>query len=206
MQIFNFKLMALCNPPQYNKMTFIETLDKFLENEKSPNTPTNVGGDFKIDIGNKNLMVDTYLNSVAVNGFEFFCDKTTKVTETSSRSLDHYLFQNIKGERQVLLHQNFSDHYPAEFKFKFYKTTTNNEKVYRDTKFLSCAEWAKKNFNDLNQHLKNSKQSIFSQSNVNEAFDIFNRLLLEVRDVYAPMTISKTKRKCPQWFCFKLKT
>ena len=57
----------------------------------------------------------------------------------------------------------------------------------------------------MNQHLKNNEQSIFNQSNVNEAFDIFNRLFLEVTDVYAPMTISETKSKCQQLFCNKLK-
>ena len=57
----------------------------------------------------------------------------------------------------------------------------------------------------MNQHLKNNEQSIFNQGNVNEAFDIFNRHFLEVTNVYAQMTISKTKSKCPQWFCNKLK-
>ena len=38
MQNFNFKLMALYNPPRYNKMTFKETRDKFLENENNTNT------------------------------------------------------------------------------------------------------------------------------------------------------------------------
>ena len=64
---------------------------------------------------------------------------------------------------------------------------------------------SEKYVNDLNQHLKNNEQSIFSQSDVNEAFDIFNEHFLEVINVYAPMTISKTKSKCPQWFCNKLK-
>ena len=123
--------MALYNHPRYNKMTFIETLDKFLENENSPNTQTIICGDFNIDVENKNLIVDTYLNKIAANGFEFLCDNPTRVTETSSSSLDNFLFKNIKGEGQLLQHQNFSDHYPVEFKLKFYKTTTNNEKVYR---------------------------------------------------------------------------
>ena len=68
MQNFNLKLMALYNPPRYNKMTFIETLDKILENE-NPNTPTINCGDFKIDVESKNI---TYLNSIAANGCEFF--------------------------------------------------------------------------------------------------------------------------------------
>ena len=78
MQNFNFKLMALYNPPRYNKMTFIETLDKFFENENSPNTPTVICGDFNIDVENKNLMVDTYLNSIAANGFEYFLRQSNK--------------------------------------------------------------------------------------------------------------------------------
>ena len=140
--------MALYNPPRYNKMTFKETLDKFLEKENSPNTQTIICGDFNIDVDNKNLMVYRYLNNIAANGFEFLCDNPTRVTETSSSCLDHFLFQNIKREEQVQ-HQNFSDHYPVEFKFKIYKTTTNNEKLYRDTKFLSCPERAKRYVNDL---------------------------------------------------------
>ena len=72
-------------------------------------------------------------------------------------------------------------------------------------KFLSCPGTSEKYVTELNQHLKNNEQSVFSRSNVNKAFDIFNRLLLEVTNVYAPMTISKTKNKCPQWFCNKLK-
>ena len=74
-----------------------------------------------------------------------------------------------------------------------------------DKKILSCPERVKKYVNDLNQHLENNERSIFSQSNVNEAFDIFNRIFLEVTNVYAPMTISKMKSKCPQWFFNKLK-
>ena len=52
-------------------MTFIETLDILLENENSPNTPIIIC-DFNIDIESKNLMVDTYLNSIAANCFEFY--------------------------------------------------------------------------------------------------------------------------------------
>ena len=68
MQNFNFKLMALYNPPRYNKMTFVETFDKFLENENIPNTPTKICGDFNIDGESENPMVDTYINSIAANG------------------------------------------------------------------------------------------------------------------------------------------
>ena len=34
-----------------------------------------------------------------------FCDTPTRVTETSSGSLDHILIQNIKGEGEVLQHK-----------------------------------------------------------------------------------------------------
>ena len=72
-------------------------------------------------------MVDTYLNSIAANGFDIFCDNPTRVTETSSSSLDNFLFQKIK-EGQVLQHQKFSDHYPVQFKFRIHKTTTKMKK------------------------------------------------------------------------------
>ena len=75
------------------------------------------------------------------------------------------------------------------------------EKCIEIKKILSCPERVKKYVNDLNQHLKNNKQSVFSQSNVNEAFDNFNTLFLEMTKVYSPITISKTKSKSPQWFC-----
>ena len=93
-QNFNFKRMGLHNPPRYNKMTFMKFFDKFLENENNPNT-ANVKkmkrtrkpltfGDFSIDVQSKNLMVDTDSNSIAANGFEFFCDNSIRVTETLS--------------------------------------------------------------------------------------------------------------------------
>ena len=80
-QNFNFKIMTLYKPQQYNKMTFIETLDRILEIKNNPNTPTIIGGDINIDVESKNLMdlnsitcylTYTYLNSMASNGFEFF--------------------------------------------------------------------------------------------------------------------------------------
>ena len=64
--------MTLYNPPRYKKMTFIETLDNFLEIEKNPNIPTIIWVDFNFDIESKNLMVDTYLDSIAANGFVCF--------------------------------------------------------------------------------------------------------------------------------------
>ena len=51
-------------------MISTETLGKILGNENNPNTPIIVCGDFNIDVESKNLMVDTFLNSIAANGYE----------------------------------------------------------------------------------------------------------------------------------------
>ena len=43
----------------------------------------------------------------------FFCNAPTRVTESTSSSIDHFIFQNLNGDAE----ENFSDHYPIVFKF-----------------------------------------------------------------------------------------
>ena len=114
----------------------------------------------KFGAGNQDIHSIPKRNIIIAYDFKFICDNLTRLTETSSNSSDHFLFQNSGGEGDVFQQKFLGDHTPVQLNFKIHKTKTNNEKVYRDTKFLSCKELVKKYVCDFNNHL-NKKNNQF---------------------------------------------
>ena len=203
---FIANLMIIYNPPRNNKLQFIDKLDKFLENFSSKEKPFLICGDFNINTLEQNLLVENYQNCIAANGFEIFCNTPTRVTESTSSSIDHFIFQNLNGDAEVLEHQNFSDHYPIVFKFLIGEEKPNDVLSFRDTKFLNKPELRFEYQKLLRQKLNMSAMEILNTTDINESFGIFNKVFLEVTNIFAPIKNARqTCNKLPKWFSNKLK-
>ena len=72
----------------------------------------------KFGTGNQDIHSIPKRNVITAYDFKFICDNPTRLTETSSSSPDHFLFQNSEG-KGVVFQQKFSgEHTPVQLKFK----------------------------------------------------------------------------------------
>ena len=112
-QGYAFNVLVLYNKHRTNKLEFVESFDRLLENSTEENVPLVICGDFNINVMEKNLVTRNFLNCICANGFEISDGTPTRVTTSFSTSKDHFVYQNIVDANvDVLQHQSFSDHSP----------------------------------------------------------------------------------------------
>ena len=108
------KLAVIYNKPRTNKTSFLKVLEKFLEKQNSLSKPFVLCGDLNIDTVQQNQLTKDFLNCITSNSFKLANFEPTRVTESSSTCLDHFIYQNLKSIKvETLEHENFSDHYPV---------------------------------------------------------------------------------------------
>ena len=79
------------------------------------NTKPFMCGDFNIYIFEQNQYVNDYMNIIASNDFVSGVNQPTRVTDSTSTQLDHFIYRYVPNcETEVLLHQSFSDHYQIQ--------------------------------------------------------------------------------------------
>ena len=199
------------NPPRTNKLKFVEKLDKFLNDLTSINCPTVITGDFNINTHVKNQLHSNYLCTIfctilSANDFEIANLETTGETCTSATCLDHFIYQNFASpEFSVLIHENFSDHYPILMKWPINVDTDQNYLPFRDLSFIKDQEKRSNYLTDLDWNLRNRCLFVESDS-TNELFNKFNSLFLEINNKYVPLKcLADKKSKVPKWFTNTLK-
>ena len=106
-----FRLIIIYNKTRANEIEFTEILDKVMGNISSQKVPTVICGDFNIT--KNNLLTQKYINSIHSNGFSRTPSELTRVTNSSATCIDHFIYQNLIADCEILDHQSFSDHYPV---------------------------------------------------------------------------------------------
>ncbi len=113
-------------------MKFIDDLDIFLQSFASTNNPVVFCRDININTLTDNLLALNYGNTLISNGLALLI---TRVTESSSTSLDRFAEKNIP-ESFIMENQNYVDHFPIHLGFCPSQTWSDGED-FRETNFLT---------------------------------------------------------------------
>ena len=113
---YKFFIAAVYDKPKADKLDLVDNFDNFLNDKSANKTPFIFSGDFNINILEQNLLTKDYSSAIISNGFENGPMEPTRVRETSSTCLDHYIFQNkSKSKVIVLKNEEIAVHYPTMF-------------------------------------------------------------------------------------------
>ena len=107
----NYIVVLIYNAPDFNKLTFVETLEEYLDSLETTH-PIIVTGDFNIDVISNNRLSQLYLDVINSNGFDFLSSDYTRVGTTSKTCLDHFFTRNFPSERVETLCKSITDHFP----------------------------------------------------------------------------------------------
>ena len=110
----NKLVIALASvPPNYDKVKFVEELDKKREFLAAFSVPIVWLRDFNIDTLRENNLQLSFLDTKKFNGFELLIKCPTRLSDASEICLDHVITRIIVITiTNVLIDQCFSDHYP----------------------------------------------------------------------------------------------
>ena len=205
---YKFFIAAVYNKPKADKLEFVDNLDNFLNDKSSNKTPVIVCGDFNINILEQNLLTKNYSNAIVSNGFEIGPMEPTRVTETSSTCLDHFIFQNVSKSKMIVLkNEEIADHYPTMFHWSIQTSFESKNVAYRNTSFLKNPSQVQNFREKLYEELENNYEQIRSENAVNNSFNCFADIFEEVLNSFAPLKTCVNKNKeTPPWYNNKLKS
>ena len=192
-------IRLIYNEPKFNKLSFIELLDEYLEHLSSKKVPIVVTGDFNIDVIAESSLKQLYLNAIKSNGFDFLSSDCTRQGEDSETCLDHFFTKNYAYESVETLCEPITDHFPiilhsAQCKPKLIQTTSNNLKFMKSDAVASM----------FNAEILQNVESVNASMNVNQLFENFsNALACAVNKFSAPSIIKK--RNSNPWITNRLK-
>ena len=125
-------------PPRYDKIQFVDELDKELQHLAQYKVPIILTGDINSDTLQKNKLQQSYLNTITANGFELLIKSATRISDTSETCIDHFIIRSLENPTiEVLDNECFSDHYPIILKFNFGFKGDLSSFSYRDMSFLT---------------------------------------------------------------------
>ena len=158
-------ILLISNEPKFNKLSFIELLDEYLEHLSSKKVPIVVTGDFNIDVIAESSLKQLYLNAIKSNGFDFLSSDCTRQGEDSETCLDHFFTKNYAYESVETLCEPITDHFPiilhsAQCKPKLIQTTSNNLKFMKSDAVASM----------FNAEILQNVESVNASMNVDQLF------------------------------------
>ena len=177
-----FLIAVIYTPPRINKLLFIEKLDEFLES-LSKGLPVLIIGDINIDVLKQNAATLSYLTTIEANGCNFLNNKITRPASNGGSCLDHAICKNFDIGMisvNVLMHENYSDHFPVLFQADLKSKNHYSRKyfTFRDTSNLKLNE----SINSLCEclvHILTNKEIT--------SFGTFHSTFIEVLNKYAPI-------------------
>ena len=192
-------ILLIYNEPKFNKLTFIELLDEYLELLSSKEVSVVVTGDFNIDTLAESRLKQLYLNAITSNGFDFLSSDCTRRGRRSETCLDHFFTKNFAYEYVETLTDPITDHFPI-----ILRTAQSNTKVTtkssKNLKFLKSEAITSK----FNEEIRANLTSIDVSMNINQLFEIFSNVLTSAIDKFSCPSFIK-KRKCNPWITNRLK-
>ena len=175
-------IAVVYNPPRINKLLFIDKLDQFLES-LSKGLPVLIMGDINIDVLKQNDATLRYLATIEANGCNFLNNKITRPASNGGSCLDHAICKNFDLGMisvEVLMHENYSDHFPVLFQADLKSKNPPSSKYifFRDTSYLKSSERINSFCECLVHVLKNKEIN---------SVGTFHSTFIEVLNKYAPI-------------------
>ena len=192
-------ILLIYNEPKFNKLSFIELLDEYLEHLSSMKVPVIVTGDFNIDIMAESSLKQLYLNAIKSNGFDFLSYDCTRQGDDSETCLDHFFTTNFPYEHVDTLYEPITDHFPI-----ILHTAQSNANLVpsssRNLKFLKSDAAA----TIFNAEILKNIEPFDASMNVNQQFENFSNVLTEAVNKFSSPSIVR-KRNSNPWITNRLK-
>ena len=179
--------------PDNNNLT--ECLENTL-NLINPECEIYVLGDFNICLlKDKSDYKKSYKNLTDLHNFKQLINKPTRVTETSASCIDHiFVNKSEKVSQSGVIESGISDHF-----ITFCTRKINNEILNKHNTVMArsmknyCSEVFIEKLKEVNW------ENVFRCSNVNDAWDSFKTMFLEVIDNIAPVKEIRVKGRTEPW-------
>ena len=183
--------------PPNSKADIWDYYEHFLEFADSLNTNIVIMGDLNVDILNVNHNVLNHkylaLNSIySLNQINM--TEPTRITHECATLLDHMITNDLSNvQSHGIVHVGMSDHSLSYFVWKF---TRQNERS-RTTQYRNLSKFVKEEFKkDLRSQ---PWHTVVNCSNLDEAVDRWQELLLEVVDKHMPIRHKRTRKTPSPW-------
>ena len=184
--------------------TFQKNFETLIFNLSVSRKPVYIVGDFNINVSDGSNY--EYINSISSLGYHQFVKSPTRYNSNNNSSsiIDHFYSNQSQNNIQVkILISDISDHFPllAWIGNPCIKNNRPKKISCRDMKSFSAEAYNE----DLYKEMSNL--SIGIDSDVNELFDSFTKILMKVIDTHAPyreLTRRESKRKQKPWLTKKL--
>ena len=182
--------------PTSNMKDFSDYLNNSISELNDTKSYYFIIGDININTSSQsNNIVTNYLNMLDSNSVASLTNNPTRVTNTSSSTLDHILTnENRLRISPFVLNHVITDHYPV-----MVTVSQNVTKCKTQPKFKrSLANFSADNFNaDLHESLENFSETVLSidENNVISVFEQFYSLVQTTIDKHAPLKQLSRKQK-----------
>ena len=197
-----FFVCILYRPPGTSKhlcKNYTNVFNKFLQKLGRENRETIIIGDINInyldDDNNKDMK-----ELLTLNGFKQKVSEPTRVTDTTKTLIDVILTTKTENLTDIkVIPTALSDHDTVSCRRKL-----NNKKPPHET--IRCRDYTKYNPIDLQNDIKNvSFESVYSETNPNNAWKNLKSILTEKFNQHAPLISKRVKGKKSNWLNRELK-
>jgi hypothetical protein len=179
--------------PDNNNLT--ECLENTL-NLVNPESEIYVLGDFNICLLKDNSKYrKSYKNLTELHNFKQLIKKPTRVTDTSSSCIDHiFVNKSEKVCQSGVIESGISDHFITFCTRKINNEILNKHNTVNARSMKNyCSEIFIEKLKELNW------DNVFICSNVNDAWDSFKTIFLQIIDDIAPVNEIRIKGRTEQW-------
>ena len=194
----NILLTVIYKPPNENADEFNHDLEVYLSLLSREDKISYCAGDFNFDLfktGKHQATEDFYNNMLSHNHVPLIY-KATRVTSTSATLIDNIFTNDPRINLTGIIIDDISDHFPIFATTN--KTIKNVTKI--KVRYRKMDENAINNFiNVLKDH---SWESVMSQTNVNNSYDTFEKIILDEYESCFPLkdkTITKYNNNIKPW-------
>ena len=194
----NYIVVLIYNAPDYNKISFIETLEEYLDSLETT-LPIIVTGDFNIDVSANNRLSQLYLDVINANGFDFLSSEYTRVGRSSMTCLDHFFTRNYPYECVETLCKPITDHFPILlYSRDAYVNVVSEPRI--NFKFLK----SQSKILEFNAKVEESLNSSNDSMDVNVLFENISSALNRGLNEFSTFSVNKRSVRNP-WITNSLK-
>jgi len=193
-----FVLVTIYKPPAVTQLKlFLDALEKMLTEIQKLGLEVIITGDMNIDLFEKSSASIQILNITRTYGLKQVISEATRVTNSSSKLLDHLYVPNITNYSVSGVYRNggFSDHEMIYVIRKHVKI----ERIPPLT--ITTRFWNKVNFDQVTTEVQDVDWTFIASktSTIDEKTNLFNKTLLKIVDKHAPLKKMKVRGSTNPW-------
>ena len=197
-----FHFTCVYNPPDENKIQFIDTISEFIRDKNLPNHI--IGGDFNIDLLKMDSISDYFSNELSMIDYKLASPLLpTRKTSTTASCIDH-IFTNCSYKTSKIIEISVSDHFALDVVVdsaaskKPLTTQIRSLHLVKHDNFRFCLEQTIK--------IALSHTCLETTKDANEAFAVFEHVIEKILGLFTPIREVFPQKNMNSWISNKLKS